>query len=117
MILILVATLLGGVCGDEGMSNEEIVRRLKTEIVPGMPRSVVEQKLERLQLEYVYVSRKYLEMIDQAQNGDVELSGRFDVSTQYENKGLAQSRVAIFVDLDTEGRVVEVRTEELDVGL
>lgn len=99
------------------MSNEEVVRHLQTEIVSGMQRSVVEQKLNQLPVEYVYVSRRYLKMIDQATNGDVKLSSRFDVSTQYESKGVGLSRVAIFVNLDMEERVVEVRTEELDTGL
>ncbi len=99
------------------MSNEEIVRRLEMEIVPGMHRSAVEQKLKELPVEYVYVSREYLEMIEQTTNGNVQLSGRFDVSTQYEEKGIGLSRVAIFVDLDEQERVVEIRTERVETGL
>lgn len=99
------------------MSNDEIVTRIEAEIVPGMHRSTVEQKLAELPVHYVYVSREYLEMIEQATNGDVQLSGRFDVSTQYEDRGIGLSRVAIFVDLDEQERVVEVRTEKVKTGL
>lgn len=116
-MVILIVALMGSVCGEEGMSNDAIVDRIEAEIVPGMHRSVVEQKLTELPVEYVYVSREHLEMIEQTTNGDVELSGRFDVSTQYEKRGIGLSRVAIFVDLDEQERVVEVRTQRVRTGL
>jgi len=118
MIASLVALLmLGSVCGEDRMSLDEIVNRINTEVTPGMRRSAVEQKLDALPVEYVYVSREYLEAIEQATVDGVPLSGRFDVSTQYEERGLGLRRIAIFVNLDEQDEVVNVRVEEVTTGL
>lgn len=118
MIVSLVALLmLGSVCGEDRMSLDEIVNRINAEVTPGMHRSAVEQKLDALPVEYVYVSREYLEAIEQATVDGVPLSGRFDVSTQYEDRGLGLRRIAIFVNLDEQEEVVNVRVEEVKTGL
>jgi len=118
LIVGLVATLLiGSVCGEERMNIDEIANRVKAEVTPGMHRSTVEQQLAGLPVEYVYVSREYLEAIEQATIDGIPLSGRFDVSTQYEDRGLGLKRVAIFIDLGKEEEVVQVRIEEVNTGL
>lgn len=118
MIASLVALLmLGSVCGEDRMNLDDIVTRINAEVTPGMHRSAVEQKLDDLPVEYVYVSREYLEAIEQATIDGVPLSGRFDVSTQYEDRGLGLRRIAIFIDLDKQEEVVKVRVQEVKTGL
>ena len=99
------------------MSTREIVNRIEAEVVPGMPRSEVEQKLAELPVDYVYVTREQLEMIGQTTRGGVPLSGRFDIATPYEQGFLSLRRAFIFVHLDEQERVVDIRVGGIRTGL
>lgn len=117
IVAFLAMLMVGSVCGEERMSNEEVVNRIEAEFVPGMPRSKVEEKLAELPVNYVYVPREDLELIDQATSGGVPLSGRFDISTPYEGGGFRLKRVLIFVNLDEQEHVVDVRIKKMMTGL
>jgi len=108
---------IGDVCTGQETRNEALVKRIQSEVTPGMLRSQVDETLAQLPLSYVYVPRKDLEAIGEAKNGDVRLGGRFDVVTNYEQRGVAtMTRSYLFIDLDEQERVVEVRVQSLTMG-
>lgn len=92
------------------MSTEEILRRVQSEIAVGMARSEVEQRLKSLPVTYVYVTRAELEMTSEQHFAGKPLSGRFDVLTPHEPDLTLMKQAAIYVELDEQERVANVRT-------
>lgn len=108
----LVLLLLGScafACERGEMRTEEIVRQLRSEITVGMSRAEVEQRLATLPVTYTYVPRKDLEMISAATFEGKPLSGRFDVLTPHEPRATYMKQAAIHIELDDNGRVVNIR--------
>ena len=91
------------------MSTEEIVKRLRSEIAVGMTRSEVEQRLKTLPVTYVYVPRASLEMTSETRFEGKLLSGRFDVLTPHEPDLTIMKQAAIYIELDEQEHVVNVR--------
>jgi hypothetical protein len=111
-LLFLLLTVLPtsvSACGRQGMSTEEIVKRVRSEIALGMTRSEVEQRLKTLPVTYVYVTRASLEMTSETTFEGKLLSGRFDVLTPHEPDLTIMKQAAIYIELDEQERVVNVR--------
>jgi hypothetical protein len=113
MIAVLVAvTAIAAFSREAGASTtEEAVREITSEIVVGMKRDQVEEKLSRLGVTYSYVPREYLKVIEQDTFEGKPLSGRFDVLTPFETEGGRKSEAAIHIELDMQERVANVRVE------
>ncbi|MGH6691601.1 MAG: hypothetical protein ACREF4_13095 [Gammaproteobacteria bacterium] len=93
------------------MKTEEIVRKVRSEITVGMSRADVEQRLSALPVSYVYVPRARLEITGQTTFEGKPLSGRFDVLTPHEPQFSYMKQAAIFIELDQQEQVVNVRID------
>ena len=91
------------------MSTEEIVKRVRSEIAVGMTRAEVEQRLKTLPVTYVYVPRASLEVTSETRFEGKLLSGRFDVLTPHEPDLTIMKQAAIYIELDEQEHVVNVR--------
>ncbi len=113
MIAVLVlSTTIAAFSGEGHMSTtEEAVRKITSEMVVGMKREEVEDKLSRLGVIYSYVSREYLKSINQDTFAGTPLNGRFDVLTPFETEGGRKSEATIHIELDMQERVASVRVE------
>lgn len=93
------------------MSVETIVKLIRSEIVVGMPRPEVEQKLKTFPVSYGYVPRTDLELTGETTSEGKPLSGRFDVFTPHERNLLLMNYAVIFIELDEQERVAAVRIQ------
>jgi hypothetical protein len=113
-ILLGVIAASSATCGRDTMSPGQIVKVVRSAIVVGMTRSEVETKLASLRglpIKYVYVPRHMLELVRQARFEGRELSGRFDVETPHEAGVVDMKHAVIFIELDEQERVVNVRVD------
>lgn len=102
---------MGLTCQGDESKVEEIVSSIRSEVTMGTHRAEVERVLRRLNVEFVYVPKDLLQLINQATFEGHPLSGRFDVSTPFEGGALTKRQASIFIELDQEERVVNVRVE------
>lgn len=109
-LLLLACLTLGTMC-EGGMKTEEIVKKVRSEITVGMSRADVEQRLSTLPVSYVYVPRASLEITGQTTFEGKPLSGRFDVLTPHEPQFSYMKQAAIFIELDQQDQVVNVRID------
>lgn len=105
-----VYLILGTMC-EGGMTTEETVKAVRSEITVGMGRADVERRLSTLPVSYVYVPRASLEMTGETTFEGKPLSGRFDVLTPHEPQFSYMKQAAIFIELDEQEEVVNVRID------
>ena len=91
------------------MSTEEILKLVQSGTAVGMTRSEVEERLKKMPVTYVYVPRANLEMTSEQSLAGKPLSGRFDVLTPHERDLMLMKQAAIYIELDEQERVVNVR--------
>ena len=109
-LVLSVYLTLGTMC-EGGMKTEETVKAVRSEITVGMSRADVEQRLSTLPVSYVYVPRASLEITGQTIFEGKPLSGRFDVITPPEPQFSYMKQAAIFIELDEQEEVVNVRID------
>jgi hypothetical protein len=92
-------------------TTEEVVKEITSEVLVGMKREEVAEKLSPLGVTFSYVPREYLKVIDQDTFKGAPLGGRFDMLTPFETEGGRKSEAAIHIELDMQERVPNVRVE------
>ncbi len=110
-LALIASMMIGAECGEGQLKTEELVDKIKTEITLGMTRAEAEKELAQLPVSYVYVPREDLERVSDTSFEGRLLSGRFDVATPHEATVSYMKQALIFIALDEDERVVNVRVE------
>ncbi len=115
MIRVAVVTLLAvsilRTCGTDEVSQRELIEQLQSRLSVGVSRREVESLLTEMGLRYTYVSRSELEAVGQATYESIQLSGHVQVKLPTEKGLLFETKGWVFIDFDTDERIINVRTQ------
>lgn len=97
------------------MGHQEAIEQLKNRISVGMSRSEVEVVLNEMNAHYYYVPRSESSARHEGRDEPAPISGWFQVSLPPDKRLLSRTVGHVFVELDEEDQVVNLRIDRMKV--
>jgi hypothetical protein len=92
------------------MRTEQAISEVQRQVVVGMPRSEVEERVGKIPNVYsVYTPREHILPPDERVFAGTPLSGRITVSTPLEISGFDKASGHVVIEFDEQDRVVNLR--------
>ena len=115
LLACLALGLLAADCGGEELGHQEAIEQLKNRISVGMSRGEVEGVLSEINAHYYYVPRNESIARHEGRDEPAPISGWFQVTLPPDKRLLAKTVGHVFIELDKEERVVNLRIDRMDV--
>ena len=97
-------------CDDQPMQTEQAISEVQRQVVVGMPRAEVEERIAKIPDVYsVYTPRDHILPPEERVFAGAPLSGRLTVSTPLEISGLDKASGHVVIEFDEQDRVVNLR--------